>query len=125
MIFPRGSPQDLQVPALGGCFDTQSESIERGGWHFSGLYCGRAYLPDEHKRKSRPSGRTRVTASGRRITRKPLVAIGGITVERAAEVFAAGADSVAVIRDLALADDVQQRARQYLAIARQVGSTRS
>ncbi|MGH9561870.1 MAG: thiamine phosphate synthase [Terracidiphilus sp.] len=63
--------------------------------------------------------------AARLITRKPLVAIGGITVERAAEVFAAGADSVAVIRDLALADDVQQRARQYLAIARQVRSTRS
>jgi thiamine-phosphate diphosphorylase len=45
----------------------------------------------------------------------PLVAIGGITLARAAEVFAAGADSVAVIRDLAGAPDVAQRARQWLA----------
>ena len=34
------------------------------------------------------------------LTSKPLVAIGGITRENAADVFAAGADSVAVIGDL-------------------------
>ncbi len=43
----------------------------------------------------------------------PLVAIGGITLARAGEVFAAGADSVAVIRDLAGAADLQERARQW------------
>jgi thiamine-phosphate pyrophosphorylase len=36
----------------------------------------------------------------RSLTRKPLVAIGGITRENAAAVIAAGADSVAVISDL-------------------------
>jgi thiamine-phosphate pyrophosphorylase len=36
----------------------------------------------------------------RALTRKPLVAIGGITRENAASVIAAGADSVAVISDL-------------------------
>jgi thiamine-phosphate pyrophosphorylase len=36
----------------------------------------------------------------RDLTRKPLVAIGGITRENAAAVIAAGADSVAVISDL-------------------------
>jgi thiamine-phosphate pyrophosphorylase len=36
----------------------------------------------------------------REITRKPLVAIGGITRENAASVIEAGADSVAVISDL-------------------------
>jgi thiamine-phosphate pyrophosphorylase len=36
----------------------------------------------------------------RQWTRKPLVAIGGITRANAAEVIAAGADSVAVISDL-------------------------
>lgn len=56
----------------------------------------------------------------RGLTRKPIVAIGGITVERAAEVFRAGADSVAVIRDLALARDPAARAREYLAIAERV-----
>ena len=36
----------------------------------------------------------------RTLTRKPLVAIGGITRELAPQVFEAGADSVAVIGDL-------------------------
>jgi thiamine-phosphate pyrophosphorylase len=40
----------------------------------------------------------------RRLTKKPLVAIGGITRENAPSVLAAGADSVAVIADLIPAD---------------------
>ena len=50
----------------------------------------------------------------RRATRKPLVAIGGITLENALEVIAAGADSVAVIHDLLAAPDLEIRARQFL-----------
>jgi thiamine-phosphate pyrophosphorylase len=53
----------------------------------------------------------------RRLTAKPLVAIGGITLENAADVFRAGADSVAVIRDLLAASDPAQRAREFLAVA--------
>jgi thiamine-phosphate pyrophosphorylase len=56
----------------------------------------------------------------RQLTTKPIVAIGGITVESAAEVFDAGADSVAVIRDLLSAQDPAGRAREYLEIARRV-----
>jgi thiamine-phosphate pyrophosphorylase len=56
--------------------------------------------------------------AARQLTRKPLVAIGGVTVESAAEVFAAGADSVAVIKDLARAGNgLRERVREYLAIA--------
>lgn len=44
---------------------------------------------------------------------KPLVAIGGITLERLPEVLAAGADSVAIISDL-LAGDPEARVRQFL-----------
>lgn len=54
----------------------------------------------------------------RKLTRKPLVAIGGITLENAASVYAAGADSVAVIRDLALAADPAAQAKKYLALAK-------
>ncbi|HKS65669.1 MAG TPA: thiamine phosphate synthase [Candidatus Acidoferrales bacterium] len=60
--------------------------------------------------------------AARQLTRKPLVAIGGITVESAADVFRAGADSIAVIRDLLAAPDPAQRAREYLAIAERVRS---
>jgi thiamine-phosphate pyrophosphorylase len=54
----------------------------------------------------------------RAITRKPLVAIGGITLERAQGVYRAGADSLAVASDLLTCSDVAQRASEYLAIAR-------
>lgn len=53
----------------------------------------------------------------RNLTRKPLVAIGGITVKSAGEVFRAGADSVAVISDLSSAPDPAHRASEYLEIA--------
>jgi thiamine-phosphate pyrophosphorylase len=50
----------------------------------------------------------------RPLTEKPIVAIGGITLERAAEVIEAGADSVAVISDILCALDPGKRARQYI-----------
>jgi thiamine-phosphate pyrophosphorylase len=50
----------------------------------------------------------------RRLTKRPIVAIGGITLERAAEVIEAGADSVAVINDILGVDDPVSRAREYL-----------
>jgi thiamine-phosphate pyrophosphorylase len=52
----------------------------------------------------------------RGLTRKPLVAIGGITLENAPEVIAAGADSVAVIHDLLAAEDIGARAQKFLRI---------
>lgn len=45
-------------------------------------------------------------------TRRPVVAIGGITLERAPEVIAAGAASVAVISDL-LRDDPSEMVRRF------------
>ena len=61
----------------------------------------------------------------RAITPKPLVAIGGITLERAEEVFRAGADSVAVAQDLFVAPDPVQRARDFLSLAARVLATRN
>jgi len=55
----------------------------------------------------------------RPLTAKPLVAIGGITLENARDVFAAGADSIAVARDLAEAPDPGARAGQFLDLAAQ------
>jgi thiamine-phosphate pyrophosphorylase len=62
--------------------------------------------------------------AARRVTRKPIVAIGGITIVSAAEVFQAGADSVAIISDLINAPDPSQRAREYLSLAAQEIATR-
>jgi len=53
-------------------------------------------------------------ARARRATSKPLVAIGGITVENARQVIEQGADSVAVISGLLDAADLEARAREFL-----------
>ena len=52
----------------------------------------------------------------RPLTDKPIVAIGGITLERAAEVVRAGADSVAAIGDILRARDPGARALQFIEI---------
>jgi thiamine-phosphate pyrophosphorylase len=44
---------------------------------------------------------------------KPVCAIGGITLQNAAQVIAAGADMVAVISDLFDAPDIARRAAAY------------
>jgi thiamine-phosphate pyrophosphorylase len=50
----------------------------------------------------------------RSLTSKPIVAIGGITLDRSADVIRAGADSVAVISDILFAPDPAKRARQFI-----------
>jgi thiamine-phosphate pyrophosphorylase len=62
--------------------------------------------------------------TARKLTRKPLVAIGGITVQSAPDIFRAGVDSVAVIGDLKAAADPGERAREYLEIARSIARER-
>ena len=61
----------------------------------------------------------------RAMTRKPLVAIGGITVENAEQVWGAGADSVAVANDLLSAGEPAQRAREYLRRAARFDAARN
>jgi thiamine-phosphate pyrophosphorylase len=46
---------------------------------------------------------------------KPIVAVGGITIERAPAVIAAGASAVAVITDILTGDDAEGRVRAYCA----------
>ena len=52
----------------------------------------------------------------RQLTPKPIVAIGGITLERAASVMQAGANSVAVISDILAAKNPAARVKQFLEI---------
>jgi thiamine-phosphate pyrophosphorylase len=52
----------------------------------------------------------------RRTLAVPVVAIGGITVENAGELVAAGVDAIAVITALFGADDVERRAREFGAL---------
>ena len=74
-------------------------------------------FPTATKKNPDPVVGTELLRKARQMTKKPLVAIGGITLERAAEVYRAGADSLAVIRDLICTQDPGARAREYLAVA--------
>lgn len=65
----------------------------------------------------RPQGLPRIAEWKRRLGSIPLVAIGGITLERLAAVFAAGADVAAVVTDIVRAADPEARMRQWLAVA--------
>ena len=69
------------------------------------------------KKNPDPVVGTELLRKARQLTKKPLVAIGGITLDRAAEVFRAGADSLAVIRDLNCVPNPGVRAREYLEVA--------
>ena len=52
----------------------------------------------------------------KRIGSIPLVAIGGIKLEHAAEIFAAGADSIAVVSDITQNADPDARVRAWLGL---------
>jgi len=70
------------------------------------------------KMKWKQQGLERVTEWKRRIGATPLVAIGGMSVERAAGAFAAGADVVSAVTDITLNSDPEARVRQWLAATR-------
>jgi thiamine-phosphate pyrophosphorylase len=61
-----------------------------------------------------PQGIPKIAEWKKRIGSIPLVAIGGIKLEHAAEVFAAGADSIAVVSDVTQNADPDARVRAWL-----------
>jgi thiamine-phosphate pyrophosphorylase len=65
----------------------------------------------------RPQGLARIREWKRRIGQLPLVAIGGLTLERLAAVLAAGADVAAVVTDIVRNSNPEGRARAWLAAA--------
>jgi thiamine-phosphate pyrophosphorylase len=62
-----------------------------------------------------PQGLTRVSEWRQKVS-CPLVAIGGLTPERAPGVLEAGADSVAVITDIVTHQDPELRTRKWIAV---------
>jgi len=62
-----------------------------------------------------PQGSECIGTWKKRIGAIPLVAIGGITLERAPAVYAAGADSIAVVSDVTQNTDPDARVRAWLA----------
>lgn len=70
------------------------------------------------KMKWHEQGLDRVTEWKRRIGPIPLVAIGGMRVERAAGVLEAGADIVSVVTDITLDADPESRVREWVEATR-------
>lgn len=60
-----------------------------------------------------PQGLARI-GEWKQLAKRPLVAIGGITLERAPAVFEAGADSIAVVTDIVANPHPEQRTRDWL-----------
>jgi thiamine-phosphate pyrophosphorylase len=90
--FKAAADTDADYIALGPVFETRS------------------------KEKPDPVVGVELIREARKLTSKPIVAIGGITLERAVEAIAAGADSVAVISDILAAKNPTVRVKQYLEI---------
>ncbi len=65
-----------------------------------------------------PQGLSRITEWKQKIGKIPLVGIGGITLARVARVLEAGADSAAVVTDISLSADPEQRARDWVKATR-------
>jgi thiamine-phosphate pyrophosphorylase len=61
-----------------------------------------------------PQGIAKITEWKKRIGDIPLVAIGGIKLEQAREIFAAGADSIAVVSDITQNPEPDARVRAWL-----------
>ena len=76
---------------------------------------GPVYETKLKKMKWAPQGLERVT-EWKSLVSCPLVAIAGLTVERAPDVLAAGADSLAVVTDIVTSDNPEKRVGEWLEV---------
>jgi thiamine-phosphate pyrophosphorylase len=65
-----------------------------------------------------PQGLEKIGEWKRRIGAMPLVAIGGINIERGRACLEAGADSVSLVTDITLNADPEARTREWVAATR-------
>ncbi|MBT6416110.1 thiamine phosphate synthase [Candidatus Puniceispirillum sp.] len=82
------------------------------------LALGPVYPTILKKMKWHQQGLPRLTEWKARIGDIPLVGIGGMRVDRAAGVFAAGADIISVVTDITLNDDPEARLKSWLEVTR-------
>lgn len=81
-------------------------------------------FPTTTKQAADPTVGVEGLRRARELTQKPLVAIGGIRLENAEELWRAGADSLAVARDVVSNADPPARTRQYLDLAARISENR-
>ena len=100
------------------------EQVKAADRDFRRLHCVWTDFPDANQRKTRTRSLVRGFCGRRaKLPPKPLVAIGGITLESGApEVYRAGADSLAVIRDLICAASPGCNSSEYLEVAASAAS---
>jgi thiamine-phosphate pyrophosphorylase len=114
-------PAALARPLLGGSRmlgvsinrPEEAAAAERDGADYLGA--GPAY-PTGTKERIRPVLGPQGLQAIRAATRLPILAVGGITLERVPEVLAAGADGVAVISAIVAAPDVAASTRAFLEV---------
>jgi thiamine-phosphate pyrophosphorylase len=92
--------------------DAELETALRADPHYIAL--GPIFPTTLKSMRFAPQGIPKITEWKKRIGDIPLVAIGGIKFEQAAEIFAAGADSIAVVSDITQNADPDARVRQWL-----------
>ncbi len=120
-LAPSDARKILPAPAIIG-FSTHNEQQLRAGDRepVDYLAIGPIFTTGSKQNPDPVVGLDRLR-SLRALTKKPLVAIGGITRELAPQVFAAGADSVAIIGDLypdpCTPAALRARAAEWLAIS--------
>jgi thiamine-phosphate pyrophosphorylase len=99
--------------ALIGLSITAPEQLGAADLHHADYLGVGAVFPTDAKGDAVVTG-LELVAAARRATNHPIVAIGGITVDRVHEVLAAGAHAVAVITAITLAPDPGGAARALL-----------
>ncbi|MGR3513469.1 MAG: thiamine phosphate synthase [Paracoccaceae bacterium] len=70
------------------------------------------------KMKWHQQGLPKLTEWKARVGKTPLVAIGGMSVERAKGAFDAGADIVSAVTDITLNEDPERRVREWLEVTK-------
>ena len=96
--FKAAQSEDINYVAIGPIFPT---STKKNIWDPIGLTALTEIITHSHH---------------------PVVAIGGISLEKASDVWKAGADSVAVISDIVTASNPKNRVRQYLSLSHKITS---
>jgi thiamine-phosphate pyrophosphorylase len=118
-LSPRAVRQVVGADAIVGLSTHTAEQLERAlDEPVSYVATGPVFGTTTKHTGYEAIGLERVAGAARRTTARglPLVAIGGITLERAASVVAAGATSVAVIGDLLATGDPEGQTRNYLRV---------
>jgi thiamine-phosphate pyrophosphorylase len=92
--------------------DAELETALRARPHYIAL--GPIFPTTLKSMRFAPQGIPKITEWKKRVGSIPLVAIGGIKLEQAPEIFAAGADSIAVVSDVTQNPEPDARVRAWL-----------